>query len=466
MNIATSYHQLSADTFTPVSLYLRLRDHFNMPILLESSDYHATENSYSFLCFEPLLKFSVTEHSQIEYLIDGNLHLSEPYRSRGQLNKHLQHIMSDIIVEPQMFSFPYAGFWGYTSYDAIPLFGDIQFHSQVAQNIPTMVYAFYKIVVVINHFKDEMYIFSHDLDATKADRHLMQVLDLINNHSFSTFSFQALGSEKSNFTDQQFEHHVKAAQKHIARGDISHVALSRQFSQPFQGDEFKVYRALRSINPSHYLFYFDFGNFKLFGSSPQVQLIVKKRQAEIHLIAATILRKGDDTLDLQRAQELLYSPKDNAEHNMLVDLARNDLSQHCQNVKVTKLKEMQFYSHVIHLMSKVTGDLKPNIFTYDVFADSFPAGTVSGVPKHRAMQIIDQLEQQKRGYYGGAIGFWGLNGDINHAIMIRTFLSYQNQLYYQAGAGVANYSVPENENKEVHNKIEELRRAIEKANKA
>lgn len=318
-------------------------------------------------------------------------------------------------------------------------------------------------MVVINHFKDEMYVFSHDLDATLAANRLQKVLDLMNNHSFSTFSFQTIGSEKSNFTDQQFQQNVKTAQKHIARGDIFQVVLSRQFNQAFQGDEFNVYRALRSINPSPYLFYFDFGNFKLFGSSPEAQLVVKKQQAEIHPIAGTIRRTGDDTLDLQRAQQLLDDPKENAEHNMLVDLARNDLSRHCQNVKVTKLKEIQFYSHVIHLVSKVTGTLKSNTFTYDVFADSFPAGTLSGAPKHRAMKIIDQLEQQKRGYYGGAIGFWGLNGDINHAIMIRTFLSHQNHLYYQAGAGVVNSSIPENETKEVHNKIGALRKAIEKA---
>lgn len=463
MNIHTVYRHLSADTYTPVSLYLKLRDHFNMPVLLESSDYHATENSFSFLCFEPLLKFSVTEERQIEYFVDGNLRISEPYRNRQQLSKHLQQIMQEVVVEPQMFSFPYAGFFGYTAYDAIPLFENIQFHAASAQNIPPMLYAFYKIVVVINHFKDEMYVFSHDLDATLAANRLQKVLDLMNNHSFSTFSFQTIGSEKSNFTDQQFQQNVKTAQKHIARGDIFQVVLSRQFNQAFQGDEFNVYRALRSINPSPYLFYFDFGNFKLFGSSPEAQLIVKKQQAEIHPIAGTIRRTGDDTLDLQRAQQLLDDPKENAEHNMLVDLARNDLSRHCQNVKVTKLKEIQFYSHVIHLVSKVTGTLKPNTFTYDVFADSFPAGTLSGAPKHRAMQIIDQLEQQKRGYYGGAIGFWGLNGDINHAIMIRTFLSHQNHLYYQAGAGVVNSSIPENENKEVHNKIGALRKAIEKA---
>ena len=461
MNIHTVYRHLSADTYTPVSLYLKLRDHFNMPVLLESSDYHATENSFSFLCFEPLLKFSVTEERQIEYFVDGNLRISEPYRNRQQLSKHLQQIMQEVVVEPQMFSFPYAGFFGYTAYDAIPLFENIQFHAASAQNIPPMLYAFYKIVVVINHFKDEMYVFSHDLDATLAANRLQKVLDLMNNHSFSTFSFQTIGSEKSNFTDQQFQQNVKTAQKHIARGDIFQVVLSRQFNQSFQGDEFNVYRALRNINPSPYLFFFDYGDYKLMGSSPESQLIIQDGKAIVHPIAGTFKRTGDDEADQVSAEALLNDTKENAEHVMLVDLARNDLSRHSNNVTVKHYKQVHYYSHVIHLVSEVMGELEKGANPFPLIASTFPAGTLSGAPKIRAMQLIDSYEPTARSYYGGCIGVVGFDGSCNQAIMIRTFLSKNNTLMYQAGAGIVAASNPESELQEVNNKLGALKKAIE-----
>ncbi|MBE7179038.1 MAG: anthranilate synthase component I family protein, partial [Mucilaginibacter polytrichastri] len=246
----------------------------------------------------------------------------------------------------------------------------------------------------------------------------------------------------------------------IHRGDVFQIVPSRAFSQRFTGDEFNVYRALRSINPSPYLFYFDYGNFKLFGSSPEAQLTINKGEATIYPIAGTFKRTGSDTEDAEIALQLKNDPKESAEHVMLVDLARNDLSRHCDDVEVQAFKEVQFYSHLVHLVSKVSGKLRLGVDSFSVVADTFPAGTLSGAPKYRAMEIIDQNEPHLRSFYSGALGFMGFNGDFNHAIMIRSFLSKENTLNYQAGAGIVTASDPETELQEVNNKIAALRKAL------
>ena len=239
------------------------------------------------------------------------------------------------------------------------------------------------------------------------------------------------------------------------------MVLSRRFSQDFKGDEFNVYRALRSINPSPYLFYYDYSTYRIFGSSPEAQMVVHEGIAEIHPIAGTFRRTGDDIKDQELAIKLLEDPKENAEHIMLVDLARNDLSKNCHEVKVTNYKEVQFFSHVIHLVSKVTGAINAGVSGYQIFADTFPAGTLSGAPKYRALQLIDEYEPTTRSFYGGGLGMIKLNGDLNHAIIIRSFLSKNNKLYYQAGAGIVIDSNPESELQEVHNKLAALKKALE-----
>ncbi len=463
IQLYSRYRAINADTLTPVSIYLKLRDKFSQPLLLESSDYHTAQNSYSFICLEPLADIRLEKKSLSVRLPDLPVQTKNLPEGKSVIEE-LEKFKARFTVKQPDIKIPVSGLFGYTSYDAVSSFEDIHFsteHSQVV--IPELMYALYKYVIVINHFNDEMLVAVHDIHEDGLDRQLNALINLLTNQSFSTHPFKLKGEEESNLSDEAFRQLVKKGKEHCQRGDVFQIVLSRAFSQSFTGDEFNVYRALRSINPSPYLFYFDYGNFKLFGSSPEAQLVVKKDIAEIHPIAGTFRRTGNDEEDLKSTERLKADEKENAEHIMLVDLARNDLSRNCTEVKVDKLKEIHFYSHVIHLVSKVTGRLRNSISAYRVMADSFPAGTLSGAPKHRAMQLIHQYEQDKRGYYGGCIGFMGFDNSFNHAIMIRTFLSKNNTLYYRAGAGVVVSSVEENELQEVNNKIGALRKALQKA---
>lgn len=321
-----------------------------------------------------------------------------------------------------------------------------------------MYYAVYKNVIAVDHFKNEAYIFAHTYNT---ENNIPEIEQLLNVRDFATYNFSKTGEATSNLTDNDFLEQVDLAKKHCQRGDVFQLVLSRRFSQEFKGDEFNVYRALRSVNPSPYLFYFDYGDFKIFGSSPEAQIIVKDGKAEIHPIAGTFKRTGNDEKDAVLAKELTEDNKENSEHVMLVDLARNDLSRNGNTVTVENYREVQFFSHVIHLVSKVTGIKKKDIPTMKVVADTFPAGTLSGAPKHMAMQLIEKYEKTSRGYYGGAIGFMDFNGNFNHAIMIRTFLSKNHQLHYQAGAGLVAASNPQDELQETYNKLGALTKALE-----
>ncbi len=332
--------------------------------------------------------------------------------------------------------------------------------------MPAVVFQVYRYVVAINHFKDELYLFEHNYlkeGELEPESNLDFIADLIKNRNYPSYSFSTTGSEQSNFTDDEFRGIIQKGKDHCQRGDVFQLVLSRRFSIPFAGDEFNVYRTLRSLNPSPYLFYFDYGNYKLFGSSPESQIVVKDRKATIYPIAGTFRRTGDDIADAELAQELYDDPKESAEHVMLVDLARNDLSRNCDVVQVETFKEVQYYSHVIHLVSKVVGDLNEGADPLQIVAETFPAGTLSGAPKHMAMQLIDRYENQSRGFYSGCIGYMGFDGEFNQAIMIRTFMSKNNTLFYQAGAGIVAKSVVESELQEVHNKLAALRMAIEQA---
>jgi anthranilate synthase component 1 len=357
------------------------------------------------------------------------------------------------------FKFINNGMFGYMAYDAVRYFEDIAISKKNNSiSIPDIYYAVYQNIVAINHFKNEAYIFAHCFESENNIGEIEQILSAKN---FASYNFSQEGKPVSNLKDEEYREHVELAKKHCNRGDVFQLVLSRRFSQEFKGDEFNVYRALRSINPSPYLFYFDYGDFKIFGSSPEAQLIVKDGKAEIHPIAGTFKRTGNDEQDAELAKKLKIDDKENSEHVMLVDLARNDLSRNGTMVKVENYREVQFFSHVIHLVSKVTGIKKKDIPTMKVVADTFPAGTLSGAPKHMAMQLIEKYEKTSRGYYGGAIGFMDFNGNFNHAIMIRTFLSKNHQLHYQAGAGLVAASDPENELQETYNKLGALTKALE-----
>jgi len=460
--IRTTVRKLLADTITPVSIYLRIRDIYPNSLLLESSDYHGNENSYSFICMKPLACFEADNGFVTESYSDGSKILTEITDKNTFTSRFTSFIDSFEQTEPVK-DIPVNGLFGYISYDAIGYFEKIKLKpvEKSGYKIPDVLYYFYKYIIAINHFKNTLQIIENQIDDESGETDRIETL--LNSRNFAIYGFRSVSDEMQNMTDDQYKKMVTKGKEHCHRGDVFQVVLSRQFSRRFTGDEFNVYRSLRSINPSPYLFYFDFGTFKIFGSSPEAHLKVEGRKAYINPIAGTYSRTGNDGDDRMMAERLSYDLKENAEHVMLVDLARNDLSRHAKNVRVEKLREVQFYSHVIHLVSAVSGELDEGTSIPDILTATFPAGTLSGAPKHMAMQIIDKYENQNRGYYGGAIGFLDFNGSFNHAIMIRTFLSKGNVLYYQAGAGIVAGSDEEKELQEVNNKLGALKKAIDMA---
>ncbi len=464
-----------SDKLTPVSIYMKLRDFYPNSLLLESSDYHGQENSYSFICCDPIAGLQLNSGRLSLYFPDQKKEefvFVEENRTQAGLIRKLESFLSRFELTGLKPKFLNPGIFGYTSYDCVRYFEDIRLQKKIhpgsqsgtsrSSTIPDMMYSLYRYIIAVDHFKEELHLVEVGVEG-QASKGLDSLKDLLFNKVAGTFQFSRQGEERSDYTDEQYRGMVHSGKQHCQRGDVFQVVLSRNFSQAFTGDEFNVYRALRSVNPSPYLFYFDMGDFKLFGSSPEAQLIIKDQLASIHPIAGTFKRTGDDSADAGLAEKLKKDSKENAEHTMLVDLARNDMSRHCSSVEVEKFREIQFYSHVIHLVSKVTGRLKNPSEALDVLADTFPAGTLSGAPKHKAMQIIDNLELRARGYYGGCVGLIAFNGDTNQAIMIRTFLSKNNELNYQAGAGVVVSSSEEGELQEVNNKLAALKKAIELA---
>lgn len=450
-----------ADTATPVSIYLKLRDKFSKAIMLESSDYHGNENSYSYICCEPIATFKVSGESvYLEY--PGGESINKKLGGAREAVEELSQFAAAFEAPEMGFKFITGGLFGYMAYDAVQYFEDIRFGREKADqfDIPDILYHVYRYVIVIDHFKNELYVIAHQIEGEEPGNGLEKIQTIIGNKNYPSYNFEASQKEMTNVTDDEYLEIVRKGKEHCHQGDVFQIVLSRRFSRAFKGDEFNVYRALRSVNPSPYLFYFDYGNFKIFGSSPEAQITIKDNQASIYPIAGTYRRTGNDEEDANKAKELFKDEKENSEHVMLVDLARNDLSRNSDQVKVVVFKELQYYSHVIHLVSKVTGTVAPGQSSIRIAADTFPAGTLSGAPKYRAMELIDRYENLKRGFYGGAIGFIGFNGDFNHAIMIRSFLSQKNTLYFQAGAGVVAKSDIHNELQEVNNKVEALRQAI------
>jgi anthranilate synthase component I len=456
--IRTHSKKLLSDTLTPVNIYLKLRDVFAGSILLESSDYHGQENSLSMICCEPLASFRLKNSVAESRFPDGRV-IQEQLNNLS-LTEKLDQFRASFEAENNSTKsgFSGCGLFGYMTYDTVKFFEDVSVQDS-ENGIPEVMYTLYRYVIIVNHFTNELTLSENRVEGSE-DSGINRIEQLIFSNRFSTYSFQAVNGETSNVTDAEYIDMVKKGISHCQRGDVFQIVLSRRFSSQFKGDEFNVYRALRSINPSPYLFYFDYGSFKLFGSSPEAQLQVRDLQASIFPIAGTFKRTGNDQEDAELAGKLAADEKENAEHIMLVDLARNDMSRHAEHVKVEVFKEIQYYSHVIHLVSKVSGKLDKETSAVKIAADTFPAGTLSGAPKHMAMTLINQLENINRSFYGGAIGYLGFNNEFNHAIMIRTFLSKNNQLIYQAGAGVVSKSNPESELQEVNNKLGALRKAI------
>jgi anthranilate synthase component 1 len=454
--------KILADIITPVSIYLKIRDIYPNSLLLESSDYHSKENSYSFICMDPIAEFQVNK-GMSQFNLPGEESVQYPVTKEDSVVVQLNRFVSLFEITSGNEEMMVDGVFGYSTYDAVQYFEDITFNAPMPDKeaIPEVRYNFFRYVLAINHLSNELILFENIVNGGESE--IDTVTTLLHNRNIATYGFQVDGTEGSNLTDNDFKDMVVKGKEHCFRGDVFQIVLSRQFSQSFTGDEFNVYRALRSINPSPYLFYFDYGSYRLFGSSPEAQIEVKEGKAYINPIAGTFRRSGNDREDQELAKKLAEDDKENAEHVMLVDLARNDLSRTTGKVKVEFYREIQFYSHVIHMVSKVSGELPEDADSIQIMAESFPAGTLSGAPKYKAMELIDKYEGKRRGYYGGTLGFIRFNGDINHAIMIRSFLSCDHVLYYQAGAGIVSESTEEGELQEVNNKLAALKSAIEMA---
>ncbi|NYJ28363.1 anthranilate synthase component I family protein [Allomuricauda sp. ARW1Y1] len=457
-SLKTHYKKILADTITPVSVYLKIRDKFPNSILLESSDYHANDNSFSYICCNPIASIKVANETITQRFPDGTKK-EIAITPETDVTQVIHNFGKQFKTSQNGFKFIYNGLFGYMAYDAVRYFEDVEISKKEdSAHIPDIYYAVYQNIIAINHFKNEAYLFAH---CYNTESNVEEMEQLFSVRTFASYNFTKQGRPESNLEDEDYKEQVALAKKHCQRGDVFQLVLSRRFKQKFKGDEFNVYRALRSINPSPYLFYFDYGDFKIFGSSPEAQLIVKDGKAEIHPIAGTYKRTGNDEKDAELAKKLAQDEKENSEHVMLVDLARNDLSRNGNTVNVETYREVQYFSHVIHLVSKVTGQKKEDSTTMKVVADTFPAGTLSGAPKHMAMQLIEKYEKTSRSYYGGAIGFMDFEGNFNHAIMIRTFLSKDHELYYQAGAGLVAASNPDDELQETYNKLGALTKALE-----
>ena len=461
-SLYTHHKKILTDTITPVTVYYKIRDKYPNSILLESGDYHKSHKNFSYICFNPIASIKVENEIISQTFPDGSATSLEITNDVNVVDEIYNFTKKFDTKSEENFKFINNGIFGYTAYDAVRYFEDVEISKKDdSVVIPDMYYAVYQNIIAINHFKNEAYIFAHCYEDTP--NNIDAIDKLINVQNFASYNFNSKGDIKSNLTDDEFRENVEVARKHCQRGDVFQLVLSRRFSQEYTGDDFNIYRALRSINPSPYLFYFDYGDFKIFGSSPEAQLIVTDGLAEIHPIAGTFKRTGDEQQDEILAEELKKDDKENAEHVMLVDLARNDLSRHGSQVNVETYREVQFFSHVIHLVSKVVGQKHDKTSTMQVVADTFPAGTLSGAPKHRAMQLIEKYEKTSRGYYGGAIGFMDFDGNFNHAIMIRTFLSKDYKLNWQAGAGLVSKSDAESELQEVYIKLGALTKAIKLA---
>ena len=461
MKVKTKHLKIISDIHTPVGVYLKLRDLYSKVFLLESSDYKGSENSLSFICFDSKAQISI--HDDIVKMIFGKKEIKKKIEKNKGATYYLNYFINHFKVEKNKFDYPSNGLFGYTSYDSIKYFDNISISNLKEINIPEILYDAFKYVIVFNNFNNELIIFEHLYDDNDLSE-IEKIKNIVSGKPVTPFPFKRNNKEKTNLSDTEFKKLVDKGINHCKLGDVFQIVLSKRFYQGFQGDEFQVYRALRSINPSPYLFYFDYGSFKIFGSSPEAQIVIKDDKATIYPIAGTFKRTGDDEFDKKEAEKLSSDTKENSEHVMLVDLARNDLSKISKNVEVERFKDIQFYSHVIHLVSKVSGRVSSDK-KIDLISGTFPAGTLSGAPKHKAMQLIEDYENLSREFYGGAIGFMGFNGDFNHAIIIRSFLSKNRKLFYQAGAGIVYKSDRDNENQEVYNKIEALRKAIQIAEK-
>ena len=458
----TNSRTILADLYTPVGVYMRLRDLYPQSALMESSDYHDASNSRSFIGIHPIASVAIG-HGIASVCFPDGTSLQHPLSADYGSAEAIHTLIDSIQVAGD--DAKVCGLFGYTSFNAVRYFEniDVKDETQEKNDAPDLLYILYKVVIVFDHHNNMLKVVELVSPSSPEDCILETIMKAMNKANVQTYSFHPVGDVRSTLTDDEHRENIRRGIHHCLRGDVFQIVLSRRFIQRYEGDDFKLYRALRSINPSPYLFYFDFGGFRIFGSSPETHCRIDGRKAYIDPIAGTTRRTGDADADRKGAEYLRNNPKENAEHVMLVDLARNDLSRNCHSVKVDFYKDLQYYSHVIHLVSRVSGELNEDADTIKTFIDTFPAGTLSGAPKVRAMQLISEYEPHNRGAYGGCIGIIGLDGSLNQAITIRTFVARNGELWFQAGGGIVAKSDVEYELQEVNNKLGALRKAIEEA---
>lgn len=454
IQIHTHTKTLLGDKITPVQTFLQIRDKYSKCALLESTDFHLQKGKFSYLACEPIAEIEVSNN-----IISATINKEPIKLAAAPVDQSIQAFIDIFQVEDK--DLPSSGLYGYVSFDSIPYFEDIEFREKPKHDLPDLHMQFYRFIIAYDHFHQTVTFYENLQEEQESQ------LDTLIEETFKTgsmfFPFESRGEEQSNMDDESYRNIVQKSIEHCFRGDVFQMVPSRRYNQQFTGDDFNVYRALRAINPSPYLFYFDYANFHLFGSSPETQIRIENGYASIDPIAGTVKRTGDPEIDEASKKALLADEKENAEHVMLVDLARNDLSRNAKDVEVKSYKDIQSFSHVMHIVSQVQGKLKEGTNPIRVFGDTFPAGTLSGAPKYRALELIDKYEPTSRNFYGGSIGYMGFNGSVNHAIFIRSFLSKDHTLFYQAGAGVVASSVPEKELQEVNQKLGALKKAIELA---
>ena len=464
MKLIVNSKKMLADLQTPVGIYLKIRDLYTNSVLLESSDYHGVENSYSYIGFCPIGGISVNQFLIKEEYPDGSK-IETPVTSKLTVAERFDAFLKSVELVKNDNPVGINGLFGYSSYESVQYFEDVKLKARetVPGSMPGLHYVLFKYIIAVNHFNNELTIIENLLEGETSK--ISDIEEILENINIATYEFSAVGEEKCDISNEDYKKMVTRGKEECFKGNVFQIVLSRRFYQQYKGDDFMLYRTLRSVNPSPYLFYFNFGDFRIFGSSPEAHLVVdaKKQKAFIKPIAGTFRRTGNDEKDAELAEKLSTDKKENAEHVMLVDLARNDLSRNTDHVEVEVFREVQYYSHVLHLVSSVSGKMKPDTKIIKLFADTFPAGTLSGAPKIKAMQLIDSIEPHDRGPYGGCLGYIGFDGSMNQAITIRSFVSKNNTLYYQAGAGVVAKSDEESELQEVNNKLAALKRAVEVA---
>lgn len=453
-----AHFDIAADLDTPVSAYLKLRD-LNPRFLLESVEGGERLARYSFLGFGDALDVRLDDH----LFSIGDEAFPRPQTRNDYLRLLRQAMAAVPEPKPDVDDLPFSGgLVGVSGYDVVRLFENVPRRSTPQRGIPEAAFTAPSSTLVFDHLTRRVALL-HDGSAAERESLRQKVIRLLRGAIPKDGNTIKTSPAAGSMTDKQFAERVKSCKEYIAAGDIYQIVLSVLFRGESNVPPFEVYRALRLLNPSPYMFYLEFGDLKVVGSSPEALVKLNGRAASLRPIAGTVPRGATPEEDRQNEIALLNDPKESAEHVMLVDLARNDLGRVARagSVRVDPYRAIERYSHVMHIVSGVQGELAPEFDAFDLFAASFPAGTLVGAPKVRAMQIIEEMEDVGRGLYAGTAGYYGRSGDMDQAITIRTLVFSGDEYRYQAGAGLVADSVAEREYQEVLAKSAILRRALE-----